>query len=244
MVTIFALPNLILLLTVAFVLAWFVRTLRLAYTRSGIEVGLAVRHQRLVIALLALWLVYTGIGSALQLFYHPTGLPPRMLLVVAPMVAALVWLMYNRTVARLVHTLPLHTTILIQGFRLGAELAIYTAVQRGWMSAEMSFEGSRPDRNWDILPPLLALPVALYIRQHPGTTTARQLAWGFNIIGLIILLNVVLHGLLSIPSPIQQLYYTPATILPTQFPFIWLPAILVFFGLAMHILSIRRLRSV
>ncbi|MFK7934577.1 MAG: hypothetical protein AB8G22_13790, partial [Saprospiraceae bacterium] len=55
------------------------------------------------------------------------------------------------------------------------------------------------------------------------------------------LINVLIIGIFSNPSPFRVFLNEPSSIFVNQFPFIWIVSFIVPFALAMHIFSLRQL---
>jgi len=85
----------------------------------------------------------------------------------------------------------------------------------------MTFNG----RNFDILSGFLALIV--YFVAFRSGMPKKWLLVCFNVIGLILLANVVIIAILSLPSPIQQIAFDQPNRAVLFFPYVWLPTIIV-----------------
>lgn len=92
---------------------------------------------------------------------------------------------------RLAAGLPLAALVGFQAFRLPLELVLHSWAAQGTIPGTMTWTG----RNWDIasgVTALLALPFA---------NRSRAAAWAANLVGSILLLNVMRVALLSAPVP-------------------------------------------
>ncbi|MBP6586382.1 MAG: hypothetical protein KA215_12035 [Flavobacterium sp.] len=102
----------------------------------------------------------------------------------------------------------------------------------------MTFKGW----NFDILMGISAVFILLYL-----LLTKRKLSRAFiliwNLLGLLLLANIVIIGILSAPLPIQQLAFDQPNIAVLQFPFIFLPALLVPLVFLSHILTIKKFKN-
>ncbi|MBK9635957.1 MAG: hypothetical protein IPO64_16130 [Bacteroidetes bacterium] len=102
----------------------------------------------------------------------------------------------------------------------------------------MTFKGW----NFDILMGISAVFLLLYL-----LLTKRKLSRAFiliwNLLGLLLLVNIVIIGILSAPLPIQQLAFDQPNIAVLQFPFIFLPALLVPLVFLSHILTIKKFKN-
>ena len=65
----------------------------------------------------------------------------------------------------------------------------------------------------------------MYLKQAAKPSRSLLIAW--NIICLALLANVVIHAVLSVPSPIQQFNFDQPNVFVLQAPFALLVAILV-----------------
>ena len=99
----------------------------------------------------------------------------------------------------------------------------------------MTFEG----RNFDILAGITA-PLVLYygfVKRKLGNTF--MLLW--NVICLLLLLNIVVNAILSAPFPFQQFAFDQPNVAVMYYPFVWLPCFIVPVVLFSHLVLIRRL---
>ncbi|HVG44372.1 MAG TPA: hypothetical protein VM890_06555, partial [Longimicrobium sp.] len=64
----------------------------------------------------------------------------------------------------------------------------------------------------------------------------------WNVLGSLLLANVVTIAILSAPTPLRTFMNEPANTWITQAPFVWLPAVFVVAALAGHVVVFRRLR--
>jgi len=117
--------------------------------------------------------------------------------------------------------------------RILVEIVLWRALLLNLLPIQMTFEG----HNFDALNGLLAIPVAMIIKKKwsPGISLA------YNIIGLLLLLNILVIAVLSMPTPIRCFMNEPANTLVGEFPFIYLPAVLVVTAYSLHIFSLRQI---
>jgi len=64
----------------------------------------------------------------------------------------------------------------------------------------------------------------------------------WNYWGMLILSVVVFHGIGAAPTAIQFLHLNPSNEIIGHFPYVYLPAVLVFTAYAFHILAIRHIK--
>lgn len=92
---------------------------------------------------------------------------------------------------RMAGAVPLAALVAFQGFRLPLELVLHSWAQQGTIPGTMTWTG----QNWDIVSGVVALVCAPFVARRRG------LAWGANIVGFLLLLNVARVALLSAPLP-------------------------------------------
>ena len=205
---------------------------------AGQVAGLMPEDRARIVTLFGLvcsvWLLLTGTLAMKGVFLDPDSMPPKILLVAGPSVITGIILSFTRTARSLLAALPTHYIIGAQSFRVGVEVIFYLLLIHEALPELMTFEG----RNMDIFVGLTAIPVAILARKGK-LNDAVLIAW--NVIGLGILLNVMIHGIISVPSPIQQIQTTPVNHFMLHFPYVWLLSLLVPTAFAGHVLSLRQI---
>ena len=186
-----------------------------------------------VLILLAWAAALTGL-SLKGFFADFSHLPPRPPLAIFLPLPIVVYVAFSRAGTQILKTIPPQGLIYLQSFRIGVELLLWLNVTKGLMPVQMSFEG----RNFDILSGLLALPVAYYCLVKKSWP--RQIILLYNLAGLALLLNVMIIAFLSMPTPLRYFHNEPSLALIGQFPFIFLPGLLVPLAYTLHIFSLRQ----
>lgn len=180
------------------------------------------------------WMALTWLAAAGGVLADWQRTPPPFAVLVVSIVILASALAFSRIGAALATWLPLWMLVAIQGFRLPLELAMHTMYERGLMPVEMSYAG----RNFDIVTGIAAIVVAaLAWRGIAG----RGVVAAWNIIGALLLVNVVTVAILGTP---RFQYFGPAHLNTwvTHPPFVWLPAVMVLAALAGHLIVWRALR--
>ncbi len=119
--------------------------------------------------------------------------------------------------------------------RIPIELTLYWLAGHKIVPNIMTFSGL----NFDIIAGLAALAITLYYN-----FIGRVKRWvlvAFNIVSLLLLLNIVTIAALSIQSPIQKFGITNPNVAVLGFPYCWLPVFLVPLVLISHIASLWKL---
>jgi small-conductance mechanosensitive channel len=176
-------------------------------------------------------------GTALGLadrgtFRNWDATPPPFALLVVAIIALGASIAFSRLGARLAH-LPLWALVGVQAFRLPLELAMHALVSRGIMPEQMSYSG----RNFDVVTGATAILVAGLVA---AGVAGRRLVLAWNVLGLVLLVNIVVVAILSTPR-IAAFGPDRLNTFVTYPPFVWLPTVLVLAALAGHLVIFRAL---
>ncbi len=181
------------------------------------------------------WIVMLLLFSYQGYFRDFRQFPPKILLTMLLPIPVIMIVAFSKPGTQLIKSVPPHWLVFIQSFRIVVELLLFMAFANGKIPVQMTFEG----RNPDILTGILALLVGYFLLKRK--TYATKLAIAFNIIGVLLLINILVVAVLSMPTPIRYFMNEPANTLVAEFPFILLPGVLVPIAYSMHILSLRNL---
>jgi hypothetical protein len=207
---------------------------RAAWLRPGGDRAAARKAATLAAVLTTAWLAATGAAAASGRLSFTT-MPPTIAPVIVGVFVLGIGIGLSRVGERLAAGVPLAALVGLQGFRLPLELMMHRAYETGLMPVQMSYSG----RNFDIVTGTTALVVAALLATR-GLPRGVVLAW--NVMGSLLLLNVVTIALLSTPTPLRVFHNEPANVWITAFPWVWLPAVYVTAALLGHIVIFRRLR--
>jgi hypothetical protein len=142
---------------------------------------------------------------------------------------------FSKKGTQLLQSIPPQWIVWMQSFRIAVELLLLVAFINGKLPVQMTFEG----RNFDILTGILALPVGYVLAKRKSY--APKLAIAFNVLGILLLINILVIAVLSMPTPIRYFMNEPANTLVARFPYILLPGVLVPIAYTIHIFSLRQL---
>ncbi|HUQ81845.1 MAG TPA: hypothetical protein VM076_11925 [Gemmatimonadaceae bacterium] len=162
--------------------------------------------------------------------------PPTMMLAIAASIALAIAIGTSRLGLRIATGVPIAALVGAQAFRFPLELLLHRSYSEGLMPVQMSFEGL----NYDILSGLSAIVVALVLVRRPRSLAIVR-AW--NVVGTLLLANILTVALLSAPTPFRVFRNEPANVWIAQAPWVWLPAVFVLAAILGHILVFRRLRA-
>jgi len=181
------------------------------------------------------WAVLLTVLSYNGFFNDFSKLPPRPALALLLPLPFVLGFAFSKTGAQLLQQVSQQWLVFMQSFRIFVELLIWFAFLAGKLPVQMSFEG----RNYDVLTGILAVPAGYLLLKKKTYSTAIAIA--FNIAGILLLLNIIIIALLSMPTPFRYFMNEPSNIIVAQFPFILLPGVLVPLAYSLHILSLRQL---
>jgi hypothetical protein len=130
---------------------------------------------------------------------------------------------------RLAAAVPLTALVAFQAFRLPLELVLHAWVEHGTIPATMTWTG----QNWDIVSGVAAVAAAPFARRS-------AVAWTANLVGAILLANVVRVAVLSSPLPIGW-HVSPPLLLALHLPYALIGPVCVGGALFGHIVLTRKL---
>ena len=189
----------------------------------------------IILSLIILWLLLHAI-LALNGFYLVTNtLPPRFVLLAGPMLIVIVVLFLTKRGRNFIDGLPMKILTQLHVVRIFVEIVLWGLCIYKFVPGLMTFEG----RNFDILSGITATVVAYYGFTKRKLSNTFLLVW--NVICLLLLINIVVNAILSAPFPFQQFAFGQPNIAVLYFPFVWLPCFIVPVVLFSHLVLIRRL---
>lgn len=195
----------------------------------------ASHQSKAMILLMSLWLAGQSM-LALSKFYTVTNsFPPRMLLLVLPPLLLIVALFFTSKGRKFMDNMDLKILILLHVVRIPVELVLFWLFLNKAVPELMTFEG----RNFDILAGLTAPLIYYFGFVKKQLSNKIILAWNFICLGLLV--NIIVHGILSVPTPFQKFGFDQPNIALLHFPFVWLPGIIVPMVLFSHLATIRQL---
>jgi hypothetical protein len=187
-----------------------------------------------VVVVLIVWLLLQAILS-LSGFYLADAAQPRFLAMVAPPMGLILTLFMVPQAKEFLDRVDQRYLTLLHMVRIPVELVLFGLYMHNAIPELMTFEG----RNFDIVSGLTA-PFVFYFGYVHVKISKRTVLW-WNIGCLVLLLNIVVHAMLSAPSPFQQLAFQQPNIAIFYFPFNWLPSFVVPVVLFSHLVCIRQL---
>lgn len=213
-------------------IAIVMRGLQQALRRTDIT---AVRRNRIWVATwiwAAAWVVLIGVLAIKGFFADFSTIPPRPVFMILIPLLVFIATAFSATGSEIIKAIPPYWLVGMQSFRILVELLLWRAFLDNLLPIQMTFEGS----NFDGLSGLLAVPVAMLLLRK----WIPQLVLFFNIAGLLLLINILLIAILSMPTRFRYFTNESPNTLIGEFPFVYLGAVLVAIALGLHVFSLRQ----
>ncbi len=181
------------------------------------------------------WLLLQG-ATALTGFYEYTkGTPPRVVLLVAPTIVVMIYLLVSKHGKVFTQSLNLPILHAMHVVRVIVELGLHYLFIYKVIPSMMTFNGI----NFDIFAGISALPIFYFGFVKNSISKNGLIVW--NVVCLLLLLTILTVGILSVETAFQQLNFNMPNKALGYFPYVWLPCFIVPLILYTHILSIQRL---
>lgn len=176
-----------------------------------------------------------ALGAKMGLFHNPSQTPPLILFVPLTSILCIVMLFVFPSGRKMLSAISLKQLTALHVVRIPVELVLYMLFLDKQVPELMTFAGQNPDILSGITAPLVLL---LFFRNHKINKTA-LIIW--NVLCLMLLFNIVIRAVLSLPTPFQKLGFDQPNIAILSFPYIWLPGIVVPIVLLSHLVALRQL---
>lgn len=184
------------------------------------------------------WAILVGFLAGIQFFAEFSAIPPRFFIVLLfPLLTVLGLTIFSSNLTEILRHVPSSHLVYIQSFRIVVELLIWLLFLQDLLPIQMTFEGY----NFDVLTGLTAPIIAYFCLVKKQWPKWVVITWNFA--GLILVFTIVTISVFSFPTPFRYFMNEPANKIVAQFPFVWLPAILVTIAYSMHFLSLKQLLS-
>jgi hypothetical protein len=181
------------------------------------------------------WLIFTMLMATSGFLLDFTSMPPRILIVTLPPVILIFIIFFSKKFDALIQPLDNFWFIYPQSFRILIEFILWLLYKYKAIPVQMTFEG----RNYDLLAGITAPIIAYYCFNKNIWSPKVALIWNF--VGLLLLGNIIIIAILSLPYPFRYFMNEPANTIVFSMPFVWLPSVVVPFAFLLHLLSIKRL---
>ena len=195
----------------------------------------ASNFHRATLYVMFVWIL-VQVGISLTGFYTNTEvMPPRFLLLALPALLLILAISVLPRFKNYIHNFNTETLTLLHVVRIPVEIVLYGLYLEKAVPEIMTFEG----RNVDILSGVTALLV--YYFGYQKKKLSKTILVGWNVLGLVLLFNIVVTAVLSAPFPFQQFAFDQPNIAVLYFPYVLLPGFIVPLVLFSHIITLKRL---
>jgi hypothetical protein len=195
----------------------------------------AANYSKFVLIAAILWLALQAITGLSGFYKVTTVFPPRLALLLMPPIVFIAALLIIKKGRLFIDVFNVKTLTLLHIVRIPVEFTLYLLFLHRLVPGIITFEG----RNFDILCGLTA--PFIYYFGYIKNVLSKRLIIAWNIACLLLLANVVITAVLSVPSPFQKFGFDQPNIALFYFPFIWLPCFIVPVALFAHLVAIRKL---
>lgn len=182
------------------------------------------------------WILLISLLSYNDFFLDFSTIPPRLVIVIIFPLLFLILIGRKQKMKNIIRTIPITWVLYLQGFRFFVEILLWGLFKLNLIPIQMTFEG----RNFDILVGITA-PIVAVLYQKRIVKEMFLKVW--NITGILVLANIVITAILSMPLPFRVFMDEPSSMQVVIFPIVWLPAILVPIAYYLHVFSLMQLRS-
>ena len=188
----------------------------------------------LIIAIV--WTILQSILGISGIFQNTQAMPPRLILLGVFPTLMMIAAMFMTAKGRLfINQINLQTLTYFHTIRISVEIVLVLLFHQGLISVYMTYEGT----NFDLFSGITALIVGYLGFRSSKPNTKLLLVW--NILCLLLLINVVVTAIFAFPSPFQKISFDQPNIAVLYFPFNLLPSVVVPTVLFGHLVAIRRL---
>jgi hypothetical protein len=206
---------------------------------KSISVSSWSEHKYLIYVVILGWLGLQGVLSYKLVYLDSVKTFPPMFAYLGfiPMFIGMAIIFFSKKGKSFIQSLSLYQLTMISIVRIPVEIVLWRLYVEGQIPELMTFEG----RNFDILAGLSAPIIAYFGYKKKTLNKSILLAW--NVLSILLLVNIVGHAILSFPTTFQQLAFDQPNVGILYFPFFWLPSFIVPVVFFTHFVSIFRIRK-
>jgi hypothetical protein len=196
---------------------------------------IASRRSSVLLFVFLAYLLLQSVVSIVGFYANTLAMPPRFPLLVLPLVIVIVWLFVSTKGKTFIDSLDLRMLTQLHLVRALVEVVLWRLMIETYIPKSMTFEG----QNFDMLSGISG-PIVAYFAFHK-LPIKRKLLIIWNVICLALVLNAVIMGILSAPSPFQKFAFDQPNIAVLYFPYSLLPGFIVPVVIFAHLAALRQL---
>jgi len=195
----------------------------------------ATNNSKSFLTTIIIWIIFQTVVSLTGFYKIANTIPPRFALLIMPPLIMTIVRFNTKRGKHFIDNLDIKVLTLFNIIRIPVELVLYWLFIHKEIPELMTFEG----RNFDIFSGISSPIIYYFGFVKKKLNKSILLVWNF--ICLALLLNIAFNAILSLPSAFQQFAFDQPNIAILQFPFVFLPSVLVPLVLFSHLASIRQL---
>jgi len=182
------------------------------------------------------WTILQTILGLTGIYQDTEAMPPRIMLFgFLPTLILIITTFLISKGKTFIDSIDLKTLTYFHTIRIPVEIVLALLYYQGLMSVLITIEGT----NFDLFSGMTA-PIIAYLAFRTNKEN-KKLLLGWNILCLLLLLNVVITAIFAAPFPFQKLSLDQPNIAVLYFPFHLLPTVIVPIVLFGHLVAIRQL---
>ncbi len=182
------------------------------------------------------WTILQTILGLTGIYQDTEAMPPRIMLFgFLPTLILIITTFLISKGKTFIDRIDLKTLTYFHTIRIPVEIVLALLYYQGLMSVLITIEGT----NFDLFSGMTA-PIIAYLAFRTNKEN-KKLLLGWNILCLLLLLNVVITAIFAAPFPFQKLSLDQPNIAVLYFPFHLLPTVIVPIVLFGHLVAIRQL---
>lgn len=194
-----------------------------------------INYSKKLLLVIIIWALLQGILSYSGFYLNVGDIPQKIMIAVFPPILLMIAVFLSKKGKDWVDTLSLKDLTLLHIVRVPIELVLYWLFLYKAVPELMTFSG----RNFDIIAGITA-PFVYYFG-FVKQLVSKKVILVWNVICLGLLLSIIVNAVLSAPLPIQQFAFEQPNIAIFNFPFLWLPSVIVPIVIFSHLVVIRRM---
>jgi len=182
------------------------------------------------------WTILQSVLGLSGAYQNTQAMPPPLMVFGVLPTLIFITVMFLTTKGRsFTDKIHLQTLTLFHSIRIPVEIVLFLLCYHGVVSVYMTAEGT----NFDALSGITAPIIGYLAFRNNKVNKTLLVAW--NIVWLLLLLNVVVTAVFAFPSPFQKLAFDQPNIAILHFPFNLLPTVVVPLVLFGHLAAFRQL---
>lgn len=182
------------------------------------------------------WTILQTILGLSGIYLDTEAMPPRIMLFgLFPTLVLIIVTFLTSKGKAFIDQINLKLLTYFHTIRIPVEIVLALLYHQALVSVWMTFEGT----NFDLFSGITA-PIVAYFVYRTAKEHKKLLLW-WNVLCLLLLLNVVITAIFAVPSPLQKIAFDQPNVAVLYFPFNLLPTLIVPTVLFGHLVAIRRL---